>query len=92
MIRSYKCRKTEALAGGVRVAGFRAFEKSARRKLRMLEAADVLQDLRAPPGNCLERLKGKRKAEHSIRINNQWRLCFKWIDGGAEDVKIEDYH
>ena len=64
----------------------------ARRKLRQLEIADRLDDLRAPPGNRLEALKRNRLGQHSIRINDQWRVCFRWTDGGAEDVEIVDYH
>jgi toxin HigB-1 len=62
------------------------------RKLDMLNAASELMDLRSPPGNRLEALKGGRKGQHSIRINDQWRLCFVWSDHGAEDVEIVDYH
>lgn len=64
----------------------------ARRKLRMLNNADVLNDLRIPPANRLEALKGDRKGQHSIRINDQWRVCFRWKDGDAFEVAIEDYH
>ena len=64
----------------------------ARRKLRMLNNAASLDDLRAPPANRLEALKGGRKGQHSIRINDQWRICFRWIDGDAHDVEIVDYH
>ena len=64
----------------------------ARRKLRMLNNAAALDDLRAPPANRLEALKGDRKGQHSIRINNQWRICFRWSDGDAHDVEIVDYH
>ena len=64
----------------------------ARRKLRQLQVAGRLEDLRVPPGNHLEALKGKRRGQHSIRINNQWRVCFRWSDAGAEDVEIVDYH
>lgn len=64
----------------------------ARRKLRMLANACALRDLRLPPANRLEALKGRRKGQYSIRINEQWRLCFHWIDGDANDVEIVDYH
>ncbi|MGD2123706.1 MAG: type II toxin-antitoxin system RelE/ParE family toxin [Gemmatimonadota bacterium] len=67
-------------------------QRSALRKLRMLDAATVLQDLRVPPGNRLERLKGDREGQHSIRINRQWRICFRWRSGDAYDVEIVDYH
>ena len=62
------------------------------RKLRLLNQAKVINDLKVPPGNRLERLKGKRKSQHSIRINSQWRICFRWANGGASDVEIVDYH
>ena len=64
----------------------------ARRKLRQLQIAGRLDDLRVPPGNRLEALKGNRRGQHSIRINDQWRVCFRWVDAGAEDVEIVDYH
>lgn len=69
-----------------------AFERVALRKLRQLQVAALLSDLRVPPGNRLEALTGDRDGQHSIRINNQYRICFRWIDGGAEDVEIVDYH
>ena len=69
-----------------------AFERVALRKLRQLQVAALLSDLRVPPGNRLEALAGDRDGQHSIRINNQYRICFRWIDGGAEDVEIVDYH
>lgn len=62
------------------------------RKLRMLEAAASLTDLRVPPGNRLERLRGDRSGQYSIRINDQWRICFRWREGDAHDVEIADYH
>jgi proteic killer suppression protein len=64
----------------------------ARRKLRQLEVSTRLDDLRVPPGNRLEALRGRRAGQHSIRINDRWRLCFRWMEGGAEDVEIVDYH
>jgi proteic killer suppression protein len=67
-------------------------QRIAQRKLRQVHAAEALTDLRAPPGNHLEALKGDRAGQHSIRINDQWRICFVWSDGGAEDVEIVDYH
>lgn len=67
-------------------------QQAARRKLRMLNAAAVHDDLRIPPANRLEALKGERKGQYSIRINDQWRICFRWKDGGASDVQIVDYH
>ena len=92
MIRSFKCKDTETLSKGYRVRRFDSFEKVARRKLRQLEIAAQLSDLRVPPGNCLEALKRDRLGQHSIRINDQWRLCFRWTDAGAEEVEIVDYH
>ena len=74
------------------VRRFRAIESTARRKLEMLEAATRLDDLRVPPGNRLEALSRDRKGQHSIRINDQWRICFVWRDNGADDVEIVDYH
>lgn len=70
----------------------RDIQQTAMRKLWMLDAAYTLQDLRIPPGNRLERLKGDRSGQHSIRINQQWRICFRWHDGNAYDVEIIDYH
>ncbi len=92
MILSFRCRKTEALANGRRVPRFLGFEKVARRKLRQLEIAGRLEDLRIPPGNRLEALKGDRAGQYSIRINDQFRICFRWTASGAEDVEIVDYH
>lgn len=71
---------------------FGSFEKIARRKIRQLEIAAILEDLRVPPGNRLEALKGDRLGQYSIRINDQWRICFFWHEGGAEEVEIVDYH
>jgi toxin HigB-1 len=67
-------------------------QRAAHRKLLLLDAAENLNDLRIPPGNRLEKLKGNRRGQHSIRINQQWRICFRWTDAGAEDVEIVDYH
>ena len=92
MIRSFKCRNTEALFDDRAVRRFRAFERVARRRLLYLHQARRLDDLRVPPGNRLEALKGRRKGEHSIRINDQWRICFRWHRGDAFDVEIVDYH
>lgn len=80
------------LAEGLRVLRFQAFAEVARRKLRMMEAAMRLEDLRVPPGNRLEALQGDRLGQHSIRINDQFRLCFVWRDGAAEAVELVDYH
>ena len=92
MIRSFTCQLTEALAKGNQVKQFVNIAKVARRKLRQLEIAGRLDDLRVPPGNRLEALKGDRFGQHSIRINDQWRVCFRWTDAGPEDVEIVDDH
>jgi toxin HigB-1 len=92
MIKSFKCPDTEALYGRQRVKRFVNIEAVARRKLRQLEIAARLNDLRVPPGNRLEALKGDRSGQHSIRINDQWRVCFRWTEGGVENVEIVDYH
>lgn len=92
MIRSFRCHDTEALAAGTRVRRFVNIETVARRKLRQLEIASRLDDLRVPPGNRLEALKGGRSGQYSIRVNDQWRICFRWADSGFEDVEIVDYH
>ncbi|WP_240473968.1 type II toxin-antitoxin system RelE/ParE family toxin [Salinivibrio socompensis] len=92
MIRSFKCKDTEKLAQGKRVKRFVNFERVALRKLRQLQISSDLDDLKIPPGNKLEPLKGDRKGQFSIRINNQFRICFRWVQGGAEDVEIVDYH
>ncbi len=92
MIKSYKCKNTEALSKGNHVRRFENIAAIARRKLRQLEIAGRLNDLRLPPGNHLEALKGNRSGQYSIRINDQWRVCFRWTDVGADDVEIVDYH
>jgi proteic killer suppression protein len=92
MIRSFRCPDTERLAQGWAVPQFQAFERVARRKLRQLEIAGRLDDLRIPPGNRLEALRGDRSGQHSIRINGQFRLCFVWTEAGPEAVEIVDYH
>jgi len=92
VIRTFSCQDTQELFDDVDVPRFRAFERVARRKLMYLHRARTLQDLRVPPGNRLEALKGDRKGQHSIRINDQWRICFSWRDGDAFDVEIVDYH
>lgn len=92
MIRSFKCSDTEALSKGNRVKRFAGIAATARRKLRQLEIAAHLEDLKVPPGNRLEALKGDRAGQYSIRINRQWRVCFRWTEAGAEDVEIIDYH
>ncbi|MGI9042880.1 MAG: type II toxin-antitoxin system RelE/ParE family toxin [Gemmatimonadaceae bacterium] len=92
MIVSFRDSDTEALAAGRRVGRFVRVENVARRKLRQLEIAGRLDDLRVPPGNRLEALKGDRKGQHSIRINDQFRVCFRWTKAGPADVEIVDYH
>ena len=92
MIRSFRSKDTAALFDDVAVRRFQSIERPARRKLLYLHRARVLQDLNAPPGNRLEALKGDRRGQHSIRINDQWRICFTWKDGDAHDVEIVDYH
>lgn len=92
MIRSFRSRETEALFADLEVPRFRSFERIARRKLLYLHRAGVLQDLQVPPGNRLEALKGDRKRQYSIRINDKWRICFVWRHGDAYEVEIVDYH
>lgn len=89
---SYRCSDTEALSRGRRIKRFAHIERVAQRKLRQLEIADSLQDLRVPPGNRLEALRGDRDGQFSIRINDQFRVCFRWTDAGPADVEIVDYH
>jgi toxin HigB-1 len=91
-IRSFRCRDTEALHQRHRVTRFVNIESVARRKLDQLEAAHVLLDLASPPGNRLEALERDRKGQHSISINDQWRVCFVWSAQGPTDVEIVDYH
>ncbi len=91
MIRSFTCPDTEELSIGDYVKQFVNIAKVARRKLRRLEIAGRLNDLKVPPGNRLEALKGKRSGQYSIRINDQWRICFRWTNAGAQDVEIVDY-
>jgi len=90
MIRSFPSPDTERLAQGCAVPQFQAFERVARGKLRQLEIAGRLDDLRIPPGNCLEALPGDRAGQHSIRINDQFLLCFNWWDAGTEAVELVD--
>jgi len=92
VIRSFACTDTEALFNSRPVARFRNIERIARRKLLQLHAATELASLRIPPGNRLEALKGDRKGQHSVRVNDQWRVCFTWKSSGAYDVEIVDYH
>ena len=92
MIKTFQNKDTEALFDDRLARRFKAFERPARRKLYYLHGAKTLQDLLTPPGNRLEGLSGNREGQYSIRINDQWRICFKWIDGNAYDVEIVDYH
>ncbi len=92
MIISFSCADTESFSKGHKVRRFINFERLALRKLRQLQVAVKLSDLKVPPGNRLEPLKGKRKGQYSIRINDQFRLCFRWTSVGATGVEITDYH
>jgi proteic killer suppression protein len=93
MIRSFRDRETERVFRRDRTRKLAPdVQRTAQRKLAVLDAAESLQDLRVPPGNRLEKLSGDREGQHSIRINNQWRICFRWRDGDATDVEIVDYH
>lgn len=92
MIKSFGSPDTERLFNRERVKRFEAFESQALRKLLAIHAAKTLADLAALPGNRLEKLKGGRRHQHSLRINDQWRVCFVWKDGDAYDVEIVDYH
>lgn len=92
MICSFACSDTEALFHSRPVSRFRNIERVARRKLLQIHAATELASLRIPPGNQLEALKADRKGQHSIRLNDQWRICFVWKTDGAHRVEIVDYH
>ena len=93
MIRSFSNTETAQVFNRVRVAKWgKDVQRQALRKLLLLNAAERVDDLRVPPGNRLERLKGKRAGQYSIRINDQWRICFRWSSGQASDVEIVDYH
>ncbi len=92
MIRSFGDRKTERLFGDEFVRDFQGFADRAKRKLELVNAAGRLEDLTVPASNRLERLRGKLKDFYAIRINDQWRIIFRWIDGEAHDVAIVDYH
>ena len=91
MIQSFKCKDTLALYEGKSPRKFKAFLTAAERKLSQLDAAQTLDFMKAPPGNHLEALRGDRKGQHSVRINDQWRICFVWTDTGPTDVEIVDY-
>lgn len=93
MIRSFRDRETEKVFNREPARHWsRDLQRVARRKLLMLDASETLADLRVPPGNRLEKLSGDREGQHSIRINDQWRVCFRWREGDAHDVEIVDYH
>ena len=93
VIVSFACAETENVFRGQRSRRLPPdIQNTARRKLEYLHRARVLVDLRMPPGNRLEALKGNRAGQHSIRVNDQWRICFEWLDGNAEQVEIADYH
>ena len=92
MIRSFRCAETERLFFRDSVRRFKAIERQALRKLDLLDAAPDVRTLSTLPGNRLEQLKGNRNGQHSIRVNDQWRICFEWRDGHAYRVEIVDYH
>jgi proteic killer suppression protein len=92
MITSFLCKDTEKLFSGRYTRRFRAIRIQAERKLTMIDAAATIEFLNSPPGNRLERLRGDRTGQWSVRINAQWRICFKYADGNASDVEIVDYH
>lgn len=92
MVKTFRCEETERLYHRQRSKRFQAIERVARRKLRQLDSAVELRDLAVPPGNRLEALRGDREGQHSIRINEQWRICFVWRDGDVYDVEIVNYH
>ena len=92
MIKTFQCLNTEALFHGKRVARFVNFERAALRKLEQIDLALTIEDMRIPPGNRLEALKGDRAGQWSVRINDQWRVCFRFKDGDAFNVEIVDYH
>lgn len=92
MIKGFHCDDTRSLFEGARVPRWANIDKVALRKLAMLNAAGALTDLRVPPGNRLEALVGDRAGQHSIRVNDQWRVCFIWTESGPQGVEIVDYH
>lgn len=92
MIKSFVCKDTEKLFNDLDVKRFRGISRKARIKLEIISAVVSLEGLKVPPGNRLEALRGDRKGQYSIRIDSQWRICFKWENGNAYDVEIIDYH
>ena len=92
MINSYRDKKTENFANGQRVKAFQGFKRQAEKRLEILDAADSLNDLAALPSNRFESLSGNRQGQYSIRINQQWRICFEWSSNGPDNVEITDYH
>ncbi len=92
MINSYRDKKTENFANGQRVKTFQGFKRQAEKRLEILDAADSLNDLTALPSNRFESLSGNRQGQYSIRINQQWRICFEWSSNGPDNVEITDYH
>ena len=92
MIKSYRNKKTKEFADGQHVKNFQGFKRQAEKRLEILDAAQTLSDLAALPSNRLEALGGDRKRQYSIRINDQWRICFEWPGDGPENVEIADYH
>jgi proteic killer suppression protein len=92
MIKSFKNKETKALYEGEWVKSFQAFSKQAEKRMQILDSAVKLDDLRYLPSNCFEALSGNRKGQYSIRINKQWRICFRWENDEAIDVEIVDYH
>lgn len=93
MIKSFRCKETKKIHGGTSSRKFpHNIQQRARRKLRMLNNANLLDDLRIPPSNHLEKLIGDRLGQYSIKVNDQWRICFVWLDGIVSDVEIVDYH
>jgi toxin HigB-1 len=92
MIKSFRCKETQRLFETGRSKKFASFAKVATRKMAQLDAAETLAFLASPPGNRLQALVEDRQGQHSIRINDQWRICFRWTEGGPEDIEIVDYH
>jgi len=92
MIKGFRCKETQKVFQRRHSRKFGAFQRVALRKLLVLDAAEALDDLRIPPSNRLEKLSGDRKGHYSIRINDQWRICFRWKGGDAHDLEIVDYH